>query len=88
MWGVKDDKQNKGITTYFYLSNIVILFKGNDFLEDSPYEPVNSRLSDIFRLAPIIGKVLKNPFLRGSHSIFLVLCFIVLFGRLLQSRYG
>lgn len=29
---------------------------GNDFLEDSPYEPVNSRLSDIFRLAPIIGK--------------------------------
>ncbi|XP_030298003.1 GDNF family receptor alpha-1a isoform X3 [Sparus aurata] len=29
---------------------------GNDFLEDSPYEPVNSRLSDIFRLAPIIGE--------------------------------
>lgn len=29
---------------------------GNDFLEESPYEPVNSRLSDIFRLAPIIGK--------------------------------
>nr|XP_061794076.1 GDNF family receptor alpha-1-like [Nerophis lumbriciformis] len=28
--------------------------QGNDFLEDSPYEPVNSRLSDIFRLAPII----------------------------------
>ncbi|XP_072533459.1 GDNF family receptor alpha-1a isoform X2 [Salminus brasiliensis] len=27
--------------------------QGNDFLEDSPYEPVNSRLSDIFRLAPI-----------------------------------
>uniref|UniRef100_A0A671L421 GDNF family receptor alpha n=1 Tax=Sinocyclocheilus anshuiensis TaxID=1608454 RepID=A0A671L421_9TELE len=25
----------------------------NDLLEDSPYEPVNSRLSDIFRLAPI-----------------------------------
>ncbi|XP_045921120.1 GDNF family receptor alpha-1a isoform X2 [Micropterus dolomieu] len=30
--------------------------QGNDFLEDSPYEPVNSRLSDIFRLAPIIEK--------------------------------
>ncbi|XP_056147909.1 GDNF family receptor alpha-1a [Lampris incognitus] len=29
--------------------------QGNDFLEDSPYEPVNSRLSDIFRLAPIIA---------------------------------
>lgn len=26
---------------------------GNDLLEDSPYEPMNSRLSDIFRLAPI-----------------------------------
>ncbi|XP_068184398.1 GDNF family receptor alpha-1a isoform X2 [Antennarius striatus] len=30
--------------------------QGNDFLEDSPYETVNSRLSDIFRLAPIIGE--------------------------------
>ncbi|XP_077437386.1 GDNF family receptor alpha-1a isoform X2 [Vanacampus margaritifer] len=30
--------------------------QGNDFLEDSPYEPVNSRLTDIFRLAPIIGE--------------------------------
>ncbi|XP_072246636.1 GDNF family receptor alpha-1a isoform X2 [Leuresthes tenuis] len=30
--------------------------QGNDFLEDSPYEPENSRLSDIFRLAPIIGE--------------------------------
>ncbi|XP_035256447.1 GDNF family receptor alpha-1-like [Anguilla anguilla] len=29
--------------------------QGNDLLEDSPYEPVNSRLSDIFRLAPIIS---------------------------------
>ncbi|XP_076830882.1 GDNF family receptor alpha-1a isoform X1 [Brachyhypopomus gauderio] len=27
--------------------------QGNDFLEDSPYELVTSRLSDIFRLAPI-----------------------------------
>uniref|UniRef100_A0A672GLE4 GDNF family receptor alpha n=2 Tax=Salarias fasciatus TaxID=181472 RepID=A0A672GLE4_SALFA len=32
------------------------IYQGNDFLEDSPYEPVNSRLSDIFRLAPIIGE--------------------------------
>lgn len=30
--------------------------QGNDFLEDSPYETVNSRLSDIFRLAPIISE--------------------------------
>ncbi|CAL8254271.1 unnamed protein product [Lota lota] len=30
--------------------------QGNDFLEDSPYEPGNSRLSDIFRLAPILGE--------------------------------
>lgn len=30
--------------------------QGNDFFEDSPYETVNSRLSDIFRLAPIIGE--------------------------------
>ncbi|TWW78457.1 GDNF family receptor alpha-1, partial [Takifugu flavidus] len=30
--------------------------QGNDFLEDSPYEPVNSRLSDISLLAPIMGK--------------------------------
>uniref|UniRef100_A0AAQ4NRW0 GDNF/GAS1 domain-containing protein n=1 Tax=Gasterosteus aculeatus aculeatus TaxID=481459 RepID=A0AAQ4NRW0_GASAC len=28
--------------------------QGNDFLEDSPYAPMNSRLSDIFRLAPIL----------------------------------
>ncbi|KAG8517443.1 GDNF family receptor alpha-1 [Galemys pyrenaicus] len=27
---------------------------GNDLLEDSPYEPVNSRLSDIFRVVPFI----------------------------------
>lgn len=31
---------------------------------DSPYEPVNSRLSDIFRLAPIIGKTKKKSVLR------------------------
>uniref|UniRef100_A0AAQ4Q618 GDNF family receptor alpha-1 n=1 Tax=Gasterosteus aculeatus aculeatus TaxID=481459 RepID=A0AAQ4Q618_GASAC len=30
--------------------------QGNDFLEDSPYAPMNSRLSDIFRLAPILGE--------------------------------
>uniref|UniRef100_A0AAV2JIE1 Uncharacterized protein n=1 Tax=Knipowitschia caucasica TaxID=637954 RepID=A0AAV2JIE1_KNICA len=32
----------------------MLCLKGNDFLEESPYEPVNSRLSDIFRLAPIL----------------------------------
>ncbi|XP_014382952.2 GDNF family receptor alpha-1 isoform X1 [Alligator sinensis] len=31
------------------------ILQGNDLLEDSPYEPVNSRLSDIFRLAPIVS---------------------------------
>ncbi|RXN09699.1 GDNF family receptor alpha-1-like protein [Labeo rohita] len=31
------------------------LYDSNDLLEDSPYEAVNSRLSDIFRLAPIIS---------------------------------
>lgn len=34
----------------------MICLTGNDFLEDSPYEPVNSRLSDISLLAPIMGK--------------------------------
>lgn len=29
--------------------------QGNDMLEDSPYEAVNSRLSDVFRLAPILS---------------------------------
>ncbi|KAM7408286.1 hypothetical protein PAMA_002140 [Pampus argenteus] len=43
--------------------------QGNDFLEDSPYEPVNSRLSDIFRLAPIIGTV-RNPYLFCTLSAF------------------
>lgn len=37
-----------------YINNCSLL-KGNDLLEYSPYEPVNSRLSDIFRLAPIIA---------------------------------
>ncbi|XP_036815532.1 GDNF family receptor alpha-1a isoform X1 [Oncorhynchus mykiss] len=37
--------------------------QGNDFLEDSPYETMNSRLSDMFRLAPIISEegVSSNP---------------------------
>ncbi len=44
-----------------YLYYTILLFfaavylPANDLLEDSPYEPVNSRLSDIFRLAPIIS---------------------------------
>ncbi|KAF7220547.1 GDNF family receptor alpha-1-like [Nothobranchius furzeri] len=44
--------------------------QGNDFLEDSPYEAVNSRLSDIFRLAPIIGKDerTQNPLARLYFS--------------------
>jgi hypothetical protein len=44
---------------------------GNDFLEDSPYEAVNSRLSDIFRLAPILGKNLSiHPVLPGLFLLF------------------
>lgn len=39
---------------------------GNDLLEYSPYEQVNSRLSDIFRLAPIIAG--KKLLLRCRRS--------------------
>lgn len=37
-----------------------------DLLEDSPYEPVNSRLSDIFRLAPIISG--KSDVISPPHT--------------------
>ncbi|XP_051475324.1 GDNF family receptor alpha-1 isoform X1 [Apus apus] len=30
-------------------------FQGNDLLGDTPYEPINSKLSDIFSLAPIMS---------------------------------
>ncbi|XP_030604198.1 GDNF family receptor alpha-1a isoform X2 [Archocentrus centrarchus] len=49
--GMKKEKNCLRIYWGIYQS-----LQGNDFLEDSPYEPVNSRLSDIFRLAPIIGE--------------------------------
>lgn len=49
--GMKKEKNCLRIYWGMYQS-----LQGNDFLEDSPYEPVNSRLSDIFRLAPIIGE--------------------------------
>ncbi|XP_061600720.1 GDNF family receptor alpha-1a isoform X2 [Cololabis saira] len=49
--GMKKEKNCLRIYWGIYLT-----LQGNDFLEDSPYEPVNSRLSDIFRLAPIIGE--------------------------------
>lgn len=43
------------------------MFLGNDLLEDSPYEPVNSRLSDIFRVVPFIpGKQRWILLLRGG----------------------
>lgn len=45
------------------LSLIFLSFLGNDLLEDSPYEPVNSRLSDIFRAVPFIsGKLIDRYF--------------------------
>ncbi|XP_028651596.1 GDNF family receptor alpha-1b [Erpetoichthys calabaricus] len=48
--GMKKEKNCLRIYWSIYQSLL-----GNDLLEDSPYEPVNSRLSDIFRLAPIIS---------------------------------
>ncbi|KAA8583454.1 hypothetical protein FQN60_014662, partial [Etheostoma spectabile] len=48
--------------------------QGNDFLEDSPYEPMNSRLSDIFRLAPIMAAlpVVMSllPFINRLSEVF------------------
>ncbi|XP_047207767.1 GDNF family receptor alpha-1a isoform X2 [Girardinichthys multiradiatus] len=49
--GMKKEKNCLRIYWGFYQS-----LQGNDFLEESPYEPVNKRLSDIFRLAPILGE--------------------------------
>ncbi|XP_067995395.1 GDNF family receptor alpha-1 [Melanerpes formicivorus] len=48
--GMKKEKNCLRIYWSMYQS-----LQGNDLLEDSPYEPVNSRLSDIFRLAPIVS---------------------------------
>ncbi|XP_030058517.1 GDNF family receptor alpha-1 [Microcaecilia unicolor] len=48
--GMKKEKNCLRIYWSMYQS-----LQGNDLLEDSPYEPVNSRLSDIFRLAPMIS---------------------------------
>ena len=52
---------------------------GNDFLEDSPYEAVNSRLSDIFRLAPILGKLRSPcpPWVTSSRLLFSTLDSVV-----------
>lgn len=46
----------------------MIFLPGNDFLEDSPYEPVNSRLSDISLLAPIMGE--SNICIPSFHPLF------------------
>ncbi|XP_057683014.1 GDNF family receptor alpha-1b [Corythoichthys intestinalis] len=48
--GMKKEKNCLRIFWSIYQS-----LQGNDLLEYSPYEPVNSRLSDVFRLAPIIA---------------------------------
>lgn len=48
--GMKKEKKCLRIFWSVYHS-----LQGSDLLEDSPYEPVNSRLSDIFRLAPILS---------------------------------
>ncbi|KAI3365254.1 hypothetical protein L3Q82_010342 [Scortum barcoo] len=46
-------KKEKNCLRIFW--SIFQSLQGNDLLEYSPYEPVNSRLSDIFHLAPIIA---------------------------------
>ncbi|KAL6095006.1 gfra1 [Pungitius sinensis] len=46
-------KKEKNCLRIFW--SIFQSLQGNDLLEYSPYEQVNSRLSDIFRLAPIIA---------------------------------
>ncbi|EGW05866.1 GDNF family receptor alpha-1 [Cricetulus griseus] len=52
--GMKKEKNCLRIYWSMYQS-----LQGNDLLEDSPYEPVNSRLSDIFRAVPFIaGKLI------------------------------
>ncbi|XP_018618081.1 GDNF family receptor alpha-1b isoform X2 [Scleropages formosus] len=48
--GMKKEKNCLRIYWGFYQS-----LQGNDLLEVSPYEPMNTRLSDVFRLAPIIS---------------------------------
>lgn len=48
--GMKKEKNCLRIYWSMYQS-----LQGNDLLEDSPYEPVNSRLSDIFRAVPFIS---------------------------------
>ncbi|XP_048362144.1 GDNF family receptor alpha-1 [Sphaerodactylus townsendi] len=48
--GMKKEKNCLRIYWSMYQS-----LQGNDLLEESPYEPVNSRLSDIMRLAPVLS---------------------------------
>lgn len=50
-----DIKYSRWVFFFFWWVGPSSLYLGNDLLEYSPYEPVNSRLSDIFRLAPIIA---------------------------------
>lgn len=55
--GMKKEKNCLRIYWSMYQS-----LQGNDLLEDSPYEPVNSRLSDIFRAVPFISGKQIYPF--------------------------
>ncbi|KAK2492675.1 hypothetical protein MC885_002222 [Smutsia gigantea] len=54
--GMKKEKNCLRIYWSMYQS-----LQGNDLLEDSPYEPVNSRLSDIFRVVPFIPARTVTP---------------------------
>ncbi|XP_057164501.1 GDNF family receptor alpha-1 isoform X4 [Ursus arctos] len=59
--GMKKEKNCLRIYWSMYQS-----LQGNDLLEDSPYEPVNSRLSDIFRVVPFIP---VEPVPKGNNCL-------------------
>ncbi|XP_057164500.1 GDNF family receptor alpha-1 isoform X3 [Ursus arctos] len=64
--GMKKEKNCLRIYWSMYQS-----LQGNDLLEDSPYEPVNSRLSDIFRVVPFIPDMFQQvePVPKGNNCL-------------------
>ncbi|CAG00350.1 unnamed protein product [Tetraodon nigroviridis] len=68
-WGVYQTLQVV-LSSHDTFDLLMAFLEGNDFLEDSPYEPVNSRLSDISLLAPIMGK--SKIWILSCHP----LCFV------------
>ncbi|KAK3572886.1 hypothetical protein QTP86_009898 [Hemibagrus guttatus] len=47
--------------------------QGNDLLEESPYEPMTSRASDIFRLAPIYSVPESDRYARYISNFIIIL---------------